>query len=84
MPQYFIDTQFGDFDHHDEEGHDLTDDEAARRTALQALPDMARDAMPAGDNDAFTVTVRDERGLVYQATLTLKGRWMIGSGVTMH
>ncbi len=84
MPHYFIDAQFGDFDHRDEEGHVLPDDEAARKAALQALPDMARDAMPAGDNDTFTVTVRDERGLVYEATLTLRGRWLIGSGATRH
>ncbi len=84
MPHYYIDAQVGDFTHHDEEGHDLVDDEAARRAALEALPDMARDAMPAGDNDTFTVTVRGERGLVYKAMLTLKGSWMLGSSATKH
>ncbi len=40
--------------------------------------------MPAGDNDMFTVTVRNDRGLLYQATLTLKGAWSSESGLTRH
>lgn len=80
MPHYFIDAQFGGFLHHDDEGHDLPDDEAARKTALAALPGMARDAMPAGDTDTFTVTVRGEDGvIVYAASLTLEGRWGPGA-----
>lgn len=43
VPRYYIDTDDGDFRHHDEDGHDLPDVEAARRAALAALPDMARE-----------------------------------------
>ena len=76
MPRYFIDTDDGDRLHRDHTGHDLTDAEAARKFALDALPDMARDKMPDGDTRTITATVRDERGnVVYVASLTLKGEW---------
>ena len=74
MPRYFIDTDDGDIAHGDSDGHDLPDAEAARRAALDALPDMARDKLPDGDDRTFTATARDEQGaVVYVATLILKG-----------
>ncbi len=80
MPRYFIDADDGDFPHRDEDGHDLPDDEAARRTALDALPDMARDKIPDGDTRTFTATARDGRGnVVYGASLVLRGGWGPGA-----
>ncbi len=80
MPRYFIDTDDGDYPHHDEDGHDLPNDEAARLTALDALPDMARDKIPDGDRRIFTATARDEQGnVVYKAFLTLEGGWGPGA-----
>ncbi len=74
MPRYFIDTDDGDRLHQDHTGHVLPDTEAARKTALDALPDMARDKIPDGDTRTITATARDEQGnVVYAATLTLKG-----------
>ncbi|WP_237478202.1 DUF6894 family protein [Lichenibacterium dinghuense] len=74
MPRYFIDADDGDFPHRDLEGHDLSDTEAARKATLDALPDMARDKIPDGDNRIFTATARDEDGnVIYTASLTLKG-----------
>lgn len=76
MPQYFFDTSVGGVMHRDEEGHDAWDDEFARRLALDALPDLARDAMPGDDSDTFSVIVRNSLGaILYSATLTLKGVW---------
>ncbi len=76
MPRYFIDTDDGDTSHRDVDGHELRDDEAARKAALNALPDMARDKLPDGDHRTFKVMVRDERGtVVYAAAMTLKGGW---------
>ena len=80
MPRYFIDANDGEYPHHDEDGHDLPNDEAARRTALDALPDMARDKIPDGDRRIFSVTARDEQGdVVYEASLTLAGEWGTGA-----
>lgn len=76
MPRYFVDTSDGAMPVIDNLGHELPDDEAARKAALIALPDMARDEMPDGDERKFSVAVRAEDGrAVYSATLTLKGRW---------
>jgi len=77
MPRYFIDTDDGVMEARDEEGQDLASPHAARNAALKALPDMARDEIPNGEERTFTVTIRREGGReIYQATLTLKGRWI--------
>ncbi|MGH1572676.1 DUF6894 family protein [Methylobacterium sp. P31] len=76
MPRYFIDTNNDDTFVEDDEGQDLPDAEAARKAALAALPDMARDKMPDGDRRTFCASVRDEAGtVIYKATLTLAGEW---------
>ena len=80
MPRYFIDTSDGDRSFHDEEGIDLTDDAAARLNALDALPDMARDVIPDGDERQLSVSVRNADGkVIYHASLTLSGHWEPGS-----
>jgi len=76
MPRYFIDTSDGDRSLRDEEGIELADDAAARLSALDALPDMARDVIPDGDERRLSVCVRNaESEVIYHATLTLAGRW---------
>ena len=76
MPRYFIDTDDERMLHIDTVGFDFDSDDDARRHALEALPDMARDNIPDGDCRTFVVGVRDENGeMVYRATLTLKGQW---------
>ncbi|AMJ62287.1 DUF6894 family protein [Bosea sp. PAMC 26642] len=74
MPRYFIDTDDDETLVIDDEGMDLPDHGAARWQALDALPDMARDKMPDGDNRTFRVCARDERGkVVYSAEMKLQG-----------
>ena len=74
MPRYFIHTDDGDFQHRDEDGHDLPDVKAARLAVLDVLPDMARDKLPDGDSRTFSATAWDDQeNIVYVATLTLKG-----------
>ncbi len=76
MPRYFIDSSDGDDTDIDKEGLELADDAAARKLALDALPDMAREKLPDGDERTFTVSVRDAGGrVIYRACLALNGGW---------
>jgi hypothetical protein len=66
-----IDTSDGEDCIIDVDGLELADSEAARRAALDALPDMARDVIPDGDRRRFVMTVRDDaRRVLYSASLT--------------
>lgn len=79
MPRYFIDSSDGSFSHIDQDGVELTGDEAARYLALDALPDMVREVLPDGDQREFAVRVRDAGGrVIYSASLTLTGAWRAG------
>ncbi len=72
MPRFFFDTYDGDFFAPDNEGLDLEGIEAAKLQAQKALPDMARDKLPDGDQRVFKVSVRDEAGqVVLRVTLSL-------------
>ncbi|MCB5177060.1 MULTISPECIES: DUF6894 family protein [Microvirga] len=62
MPRYFFDTYDGERFFRDEEGLELDGLEAARREARRALPDMASDHLPEGDQRVFIVSVRTEAG----------------------
>jgi uncharacterized protein DUF6894 len=72
MPRFFFDTYDGDFFAPDNEGQDLEGIEAAKLQAQEALPDMAEDKLPDGDQRVFVVSVRDEAGqVVVRVALTL-------------
>lgn len=78
MPRYFFDTNDGDMLDEDDVGLEFADPEAARRGAIAALPDMARDRLPDGDRRDYSVRVRDEAGTVlYSASLALTGEWHV-------
>lgn len=64
MPRFFFDTYDGDLFTPDETGQELDDLEAAKVEAQKALPEMAKDNLPDGDQRAFIVSVRDEAGQV--------------------
>ncbi|RDJ20132.1 hypothetical protein DWF00_16615 [Bosea caraganae] len=79
MPRYFIDSSDGRHSDIDKEGLELSDDETARRIALDALPDMARDKLPDGDERSFRVCVRNSDGsVIYRARLDLIDEWLDG------
>ena len=94
MPRYFFDVHNGsrhDGFERDEEGTDCSDFEAARVQAMATLPEIGRREIPRdGDQQAFTVLVRNETGsIVCTATLTLAGlrlngeaRWKPAQAVT--
>ena len=72
MPRFFFDTYDGDFFAPENEGQDLEGIEAAKLIAQEALPDMASDKLPDGDQRVFIVSVRDEAGqVVLRVSLTL-------------
>ncbi|MBD2745333.1 hypothetical protein IC232_01375 [Microvirga sp. BT688] len=72
MPRYFFDTYDGNRLISDSEGIELQSVEMARIEAQKALPDLARDALPDGNQKTFIVSVRDEAGqVVLRAALTV-------------
>ena len=76
MPRYFFDTFNGRDLMRDDMGLELDDLERVRIEAIDALPDLARNELPDGDEHIFAVQVRDEQGrVVYSATLDFKGKW---------
>ena len=72
MARFFFDTYDGTRLISDPEGIVLQSVDMARIEAQKALPDLARDALPDGDQKTFIVSVRDEAGqVVLRAALTL-------------
>lgn len=77
MPHYFFDEIDNGRVVRDEIGYDLPDIDAAKEAAIDALPDMARDQLPDGDEHLFAVRVRDTAGrelLEVSLTLAVKMR----------
>lgn len=73
MPRFYIDTSDEDQFVQDDTGYEFADVEDAKRAAVDALPDMAREKLPNGDARAFLAIVRGEDGRsLLQASLTLK------------
>lgn len=71
MSRYFFDTYDDDLLFSDEEGQELKDLEAAQLETEKALPEMAWDGLPDGDQRIFIVSIRDEAGnVVLRTTLS--------------
>jgi hypothetical protein len=62
VPRYFFDTYDGALFVPNEVGLELADIEAAKLEAERALPEMAWDELPDGNQRTFIVSVRDEAG----------------------
>jgi hypothetical protein len=72
VPRYFFDTYDGNLLVPDDEGQELEGLEAAKLVAEEALPQMAWDELPNGDQRTFIVSVRAEAGqVVLRAALSL-------------
>ena len=77
MPRFYIDTSDQERFVRDQEGYEFKDLMAAKNAAVDALPDMARDDLPDGDNRTFSAVVRDDRGeTLLQATMSFALTWM--------
>jgi hypothetical protein len=72
VPRYFFDTYDGNRLITDPEGMELPNLERVKVEAQNALPDLARDALPGGDQKTFIVSVRDDAGqVILRAALSL-------------
>ena len=80
MPRFYIDTSDQERFVRDQEGYEFADVQAAKNAAVDALPDMARDELPDGDNRTFTAVVRDDQDrTLVQATMSFSVTWMTTS-----
>ncbi|MEO3385334.1 hypothetical protein [Mesorhizobium sp. CAU 1741] len=74
--RYYFDVNDGAAVSVDELGIDCADLAQVRYRAIDALPDLARDELPNGDDRVLSVSVRDEAGRrVFSCSLTLKVSW---------
>ena len=72
MPRFFIDTSDQKRFVRDEIGIECKDVEAAKTAAVDALPDMARQELPDGDDRVFLAIVRAGDGAaLLQCALSL-------------
>ena len=77
MPRYYFDVDDGHGLVIDEDGQDVASAEEVRFLALDALPDIVRDAMPNGDERTFLIMVRESSGeYLFEATLALTTHWL--------
>jgi hypothetical protein len=79
MPRFYFDIHDGELQR-DGEGRECESVEAARDRVIGSLPDLAElITSNDSDNQAVTVTVRDEEGgQVYAGTLTFAGSRLDG------
>ena len=77
MPRYFFDVH-DSFSTFDDTGTELSGLAEVRGQALRALPAIAAEEIPMGeDRRLFTVLVRDEHGKpLYSANLSFVGVWL--------
>ncbi|WP_024350990.1 DUF6894 family protein [Aurantimonas coralicida] len=77
MPLYFFDVlDQGEFSE-DDVGIECRSLEDVRKTAIDALPDIAKSVVPRDDHRTISVTVRDETGTsIFRASLTLDAGWL--------
>ena len=77
MPRYFFDVDDGDKMQEDDTGVDLSGADIARVTALDLLPDVAREVLPNGDRREIKITVRPAgEPPVFEAVLSLRAHWL--------
>ena len=60
MPHFYFDIDDGEHSSRGDVALEFADAQAARDNAVSALPDIARDVMPDGQQRDFFVTMRDE------------------------
>jgi hypothetical protein len=64
MPRFYFDVSDGASLTRDEVGLELRDVDQVRTEAIKALPDLAREGLPDGDELVFAVQARDEKHIL--------------------
>jgi len=78
MPRFFFDTYDGERMLSDIDGVEFAKVEEVREAAVEALPGIARDRLPGGDEMEMWVKVRDTAGQpVFEAFLKFSSRWTL-------
>ena len=76
MPRYFADTFENGVLSPDDEGAELRGPDDARRIALEAMADLARERVLNEDQGHIRIDIRDAaRRIVYSVAMTLEGGW---------
>lgn len=76
MALYFFDCLDGDTTYVDDDGISCRDLAEVRYRAVDALPDIARDELPDGDERTFEIRVRDATGKpVFRCWLNFRLAW---------
>lgn len=79
VPRYYFDTAEDGDVAFDQDGLEVSDLSEAYVLAMDALPDMARQSLPDGEQKDLRVIVRDEHGKsVLETELRLNTRWIEG------
>lgn len=77
MTRYYFDVFDGHAITRDQVGFEIDDTRQVCRLAVDALPDLAREQLPDGDQATFSVTVRNDGGAaVFRATLMFVAEWL--------
>lgn len=77
MPLFYFDSHDGTRFLKDEDGLECASLEIVRKRTIDALPDIARDELPDGDDHVMWVKVRDASGrYLFEASLTLSAKWL--------
>ncbi|MCK2056850.1 hypothetical protein [Methylobacterium sp. 37f] len=76
LMKLYFDFDDGRTQFRDEEGIDLPNVEAAQTEVLKTLAEIAKDALPKSDQQAFNASVRNTSGnIVYSVEVTVSGEW---------
>lgn len=78
MPRYFFESYDGERVTPDPDGLLMADLGTARAEAVKALPEMARDVLPDGQDRTVSIVIHAEDGrALFRASLTLRCEWLI-------
>lgn len=81
MPRFFFDTYDGEQMLSDVDGVEFAEVEEVREAAVKALPGIARDRLPDGDDMEMWVKVRDaDNRPVFEAFLKFSSKWTMRPG----
>ncbi|WP_148227510.1 DUF6894 family protein [Fulvimarina pelagi] len=77
MPTYYFDIEDDSRLQRDDTGVVCENEEAVRRTAVEALPDIASDGFSDAGGHTIAILVRNEEGhYVFRAAMTLTADWL--------